>query len=264
MRRLAAFLLALSLAHLAHAQPVSPPTAAAAKPAVKQPASPKGVSASRSATPSPSGPYIGVIPLIGDRFAVKKIGITVFGNEYKEIPIDNWGLDDLVVERVRAAVGPGIVVRRIAHAKGTFDSYNPGFGLFHNNDGKSAAMVQQVAGQMQCGRYVVVTRAASLVTGNQGINGVGVVNVGGPLLNKSFVHALVHVNIHDGRSFAVLKREAGSISGNDSRIGPSTRKLDDFMWPDSPEAANTPAMRGTTRALLAEVLDKRLPALLAP
>jgi len=44
-----------------------------------------------------------VIPLLGDRFVVRKIGVTVFGNEEKEIPVDGWGLDDLVVEIGRAS-----------------------------------------------------------------------------------------------------------------------------------------------------------------
>jgi hypothetical protein len=102
MTRLAALLLALSLVHSAQAQTVPPPAAAKAKPAAKKPSSPKAVAGTAAA----SGPCIGVFPLLGDRFEVKKIGITVFGNEFKEITVDNWGLDDLVVERVRAAVGP--------------------------------------------------------------------------------------------------------------------------------------------------------------
>ena len=100
MARLAVLLLALSLVHSAQAQPVQPTPAAKARPAVKKPASPEGT----LAPPSASGPCIGVFPLLGDRFQVKKIGITVFGNEFKEIAVDNWGLDDLVVERVRAVV----------------------------------------------------------------------------------------------------------------------------------------------------------------
>jgi hypothetical protein len=47
----------------------------------------------------------------------KKIGFTVFGNECKEIPADNFKLDDLVVERVQAAVGPGLAARKIPKAR---------------------------------------------------------------------------------------------------------------------------------------------------
>src|ERR1700733_12978546 len=108
MVRLAALLLAFSLVHSAQAQTVQPPAAAKAKPAAKMPAAPKAA----AATPAASGPCIGVFPLMFDQFGVRKIGITVFGNDFTQIKVDNWGLDDLVVERLRAAVGPGLAVRR--------------------------------------------------------------------------------------------------------------------------------------------------------
>jgi hypothetical protein len=244
-------LLALSVVLPAWAQPAQPP-AAPAKPAVKKSA-PKGTPASRPATPPASGPCIGVISLIGDRFAVKKIGITVFGNEEKEIPADDWKLDDLVVERVRAAAGPGLVGRRIAAAKGAFESYGP--GGWGTNDAKSAALVEQAAGRAGCERYVVVTRATARFSGNQDVTGVGIVNTGAPILSRSQVHALVLLFVHDGRTFALLKRGAG--------LEPS-RQLDDFTWPESPEAANSPRVRAAARAVLTEVLDKSLPRLFAP
>jgi hypothetical protein len=259
MARLAVLLLALSLVHSAQAQTVQPPTAAKAKPAAKKPAPPKAV----AATPAVSGPCIGVFPLLADRFGVKKIGITVFGNEFTEITVDNWGLDDLAVERVRAAVGPGMAVRRIAHAKGAFDGYVPGIGMFQNLDTKAPAIVRQAAAQTQCERYVVVTRAVSQYVGNQSIFGLGIVNSGRPILSTTQLHAVVRIHVHDGHTFAVLKSGAGSLGGSSFLSGPPTKKLDDSWWPEPPEAANTPAMREATRKLLGEVLDKSLPELLS-
>ena len=240
MVRLGALLLALSLVHSAQAQTVQPPAAAKAKPAARKPAPPKAVAETSAA----SGPCIGVFPLLGDQFGIRKIGITVFGNEFKQITVDNWGLDDLVVERVRAAIGPGMAVRRIAHAK-------------------APAIVRQAAARTQCERYVVVTRAASQYIGNQSIYGLGVVNSGGPLLSTTQLHAVVRIHVHDGHTFAVLKSGTGSLGGSSFLSGPPTKKLDDSWWPEPPEAANTPAMRDATRKLLGEVLDRSLPELLA-
>jgi hypothetical protein len=253
MLRIAAVLLAFSVALAAQAQPAQPPADAPAKPAVKKSAQPKGAPAPRPASPPPSGRCIGVVSAIGDRFAVKKIGFTVFGNEYKEIPADNFKLDDLVVERVQAAVGPGLAARKIAHAKGAFDSYRT--GGWGTNDAKSVALVEQAAGPARCERYVVVTRLTARFSGNQDIIGVGIVNIGASLVSRSHVHALMHIGVHDGRTFAILK-SGGAV--------PPTRQLDDFKWPESPEAVNTPGVRAAARALLAEALDKRLPDLLAP
>jgi len=261
MIRLAALLLVLAfgLVHSAQAQTVQPSAAAKAKPAAKKPAPPKAAE-----TPAPSGPCsIGVFPLLFDQFEVRKIGITVFGNEFKRITVGNWGLDDVVVERLRAAVGPGIAVRRIAFAKAVFEGYVPGIGMFQNLDNKAPAIVRQAAAQTQCERYVVVTRAVSQYIGNQSIYGLGVVGSGGPLLSTTQLHVVVRIHVHDGHTFAVLKSGNGSLSGANFLTGPPTRKLDGFQWPEPPEAADTPAMRESTRKLLGEVLDKSLPEMLA-
>lgn len=260
MARLAVLLLALSLVYSAQAQPVQPTPAAKSRPAVKKPPSPEGT----LAPPSPSGPCIGVFPLLGDRFQVKKIGITVFGNEFKEIAVDNWGLDDLVVERVRAAVSKGIAVRRVTHAKDAFAGYTPGIGIFENNNEKVPTIVQQAAGQTHCQRYVVVTRAVAQYVGNQSIFGVGIVNKGRPIRSFTEIHAVIRIHVHDGSTFAVLKSGTGSLNGGNILTGhQTTREVDDSWWPEPPEAANNPRMREAIRSLLAEILDKSLPELLA-
>ena len=156
-----------------------------------------------------------------------------------------------------------MTVRRIAFAKGAFEGYIPGIGMFQNLDTKAPAIVQQAAAQTQCERYVVVTRAVAQYVGNQPIFGLGIVNSGRPILSTTALHVVVRVHVHDGQTFAVLKSGAGSLGGNSFLSGAPTRKLDDSWWPEPPEAANTPAMRDATRKLLGEVLDKSLPELLA-
>lgn len=263
MVRFAVLLLALGLVHSAEAHPVQPPAAAKAKPAVKKPAPPKAT----PTTPSASGPCIGVFSLLGDHFQVKKIGIMVFGNEFKEITVDNWGLDDLVVERVRAVVATGLAVRRIAYAKDAFAGYAPGIGIFQNGNANVPAIVQRAAGQTQCERYIVVTRAVAQYVGNQPIFGIGIVNSGRPIRSFTQIHVIIRIHVHDGRTFAVLKSGTGSLSGAYVLAmagGRNTREVEDTWWPEPPEAANNPKMREAARALLAEILDKSLPALLAP
>ena len=76
-------------------------TQPAAKPAIRKPAArsePAGKQASGS-----SGPCgLGVIVVVGDEFTVKTIGLTVFQSKETVVPI-NWGLEDLIFARVRAA-----------------------------------------------------------------------------------------------------------------------------------------------------------------
>ena len=57
-----------------------------AKPATKKPAPPKPDTAAQS---GPCG--IGVIPHIGENFALQSIGLTMFGNDLKQVPIEFLG-----------------------------------------------------------------------------------------------------------------------------------------------------------------------------
>ena len=144
MIRTVALLLALAVAQPALAQTAplpapnpSPTKPSPTKPAVKKPASPKqdaGAPAA-AATAAQHGRCIGVIPHIGDHFVVQTIGVMAFGNDLKEVPVESWGLDDLVVARVRAAAGTSVAVRRIANAANAFEPYDhPPRRLFGDAD----------------------------------------------------------------------------------------------------------------------------------
>jgi hypothetical protein len=185
--RTVALLLALAVAQPALAQTAPTPTPAPAhnkpsptKPALKKPAPPKPDAGAPAAAATQHGPCIGVIPHLRDRFAVQTIGLTMFGNDLKEVPVESWGLDDLVVARVRAAAGTRIVVRRIAYSASAFEPLdNPPNRLFRNASNDLKDVVQAVAGASGCERYVVVIRGAGQWVGtNQPLEGIGIVNRG--------------------------------------------------------------------------------------
>jgi len=160
--------------------PSTPPTAPApGNPVAKKPA-PKAKAAAKPATVVDSGPCkIGVISAIGDKFVLEHIGLTVFGNEFTDAPIESWGLDELVVARARAAAG-GQSVRRITYARGAFDPYyNPPRELFRDAKNDLVNVVRQVAANANCERYLVVVRSSGQVPNtNQSANGVGLVTNG--------------------------------------------------------------------------------------
>jgi hypothetical protein len=252
MIRSIALLLALTLAHPALAQtartPKKPPAASAAQP----------------------GLCIGVIPHIGDRFAVQQIGITIFGNDLKEVPIEPWGLDDLVVARVRAAAGARFAVRRIAYGSRAFDPYdNPPSRLFRNGEADLKAVVQSITHAGECERYVVVVKGSAQYSNtNQRMEGIGVLHsgIGNGLLSRTNLFAISSLMVLDGRSYEILKRGAGgggTLVLQSLMLGGRTpmRELEDFAWPPMPDAVMS--LREPTRVLLAESLDKALPDLLA-
>jgi len=91
-------------------------TTTAAKPAARKP-TPKAKTSAKPPASADAGPcQIGVIPVNTNKFGVQKVGLTILGNEYAQVPVDGWGLDDVVVTRVRAAAAVS-AVRKIAYTK---------------------------------------------------------------------------------------------------------------------------------------------------
>jgi hypothetical protein len=221
--------------------------------------------------PAESGPcQIGVIPAVGDKFFVKHIGLTVFGNELTEAPIESWGLDDLAVARVRAAAG-GLSVRRITYAKGAFDPfYHSPRELFRDASHDLVDVVRRIAANANCERYLVVTRFSGQVSGtNQGAEGIGVLtNWSSGAFKNASLFAFFRMTVFDGRTFAryddpvgIGARLAASFANlvKDENFTP----LRDFEVPSTPEAvvANL-RLRDGARAMLTAKLDKYLPAYL--
>jgi hypothetical protein len=255
----------------AKSSPTKPSPTKPAKPAAKKPEPPKPDAAQ-------SGPCgIGVIPHIGESFLLQSFGITVFGNELKKVPIESWGLDDLLVARVRAAAGPHFAVRRMAYpanAFATFDDPPP----FHNGENDLKEIAQTVSRAGGCERYIVAVRDAIRIgDSNIIVRGIGVFHRGGLIdrFNSDILVVLTALYVIDGRSFEIVKKGYGGIADEDTLVdrlrrgfsyetpihGPS-RKLEDFTWPPTPDAVA--GLREPTRALLAASLDVALPRLLAP
>jgi hypothetical protein len=240
----------------------------AIKPAVKR-AAPKAKTAATPPKPTENGPcQLGVIPVIGDEFAVQKIGLTVFGNELTEVPIDGWALDDLVVARVRAAA-PGISVRRIAYAKGAFESYDhPAPSLFRSAGNDLTAIVRQITANTRCERYIVVTKLSGQMSGtNQILRGIGVVNQGTSLLSRTTLFANIQTTVFDGQTFDIHKVRFGLgsiLTGTFAHMtGDPLSELDNAAFPEpATQAINSAILRDHTRTLVAARLDKALPVYL--
>jgi hypothetical protein len=264
------FAIAFGLVCLASAG-LAPPAASAAattatsvvKPPAKRPVSRPSADAKPHAQAA-SGHCLGVIAAAGDRFMVKKIGLTVFGNENAEVPIDAWGLDDLIVDRIRGAAGPRIPVLRLAYPRGAFEPYyNPQGTMFRNPRDDLTAVVRQIAATAHCERYVAVTRLTGAFPGtNQTLSGIGVVQ--GSLYSNVYLFAFIHITVFDGQSFAIRKDPHANFgSVVTAAFTPKKffeRELDSGSFPSSAaEAANSANLRNAARGALAEKLDRMLP-----
>jgi hypothetical protein len=251
----------------AQTQPAPAATAPAAKPPVKKPAAKKAPA--KPAEHADAGPCrIGVISDMGDQFTVQTVGFTVFGNERSEVPIVGWGLDDLVVARVRAAAGPGVTVRRIVHAKDAFSQLERSGSFFRDTKAELSNVVRQTAAGSNCERYVLVQKSRSQFSNlNQSVYGIGIVS----WAHRTLLFALSYIQIFDGQSFEMIK-QASATTDDEPLIsralalnpirGPN-REVGSGAFPSIPaEAATNPALRDGVRALLTASLDSTLPAML--
>jgi hypothetical protein len=258
----------VSLAWAQSAPGTTPQTGASpAKPVAKN-SLPKAKAAVKQSAVTETGPCkLGVISALGDRFAVQKFGLTVFENEESEVPID-WGLDDLVLARVRAATGADPSVRRIAYPRAAFEPfYHPTSRLWPDPREGLTAIVQSITPNANCERYLVVTRFKGQIPGsNLTIDGVGTYNQGlGSLLRHSHLFANIAVNVLDGRTYEKIGHPFANFG---ARLSEGMRltedpltKLDNSLFPEpAAAAANSATLRERTRALVAARLDQALPA----
>lgn len=240
----------------APAKPVTKKTAPKAKPAAKRPVA------------AETGPCrLGVISALGDRFAVQKFGLTVFETEESEVSVDGWGIDDLVIARVRAATGADPAVRKIAYPKGAFEPfYHPTSRFLPDPREGLPAIVRSITPAANCERYLVVTRFKGQVPGtNLMLDGIGAYSRGlGSLVRHSHLFANVGVTLLDGGNYETISRP---FAGLGTRLADGLRltedpltKLDNSLFPEA--AAVVPGnatLRERTRTLIAARLDQTLP-----
>ncbi|MCK1393176.1 hypothetical protein [Bradyrhizobium sp. 1] len=261
------------------------PAAAQTPPATTVPSAqtaPPGKPAAKKATAKPKAPAkpadiastgpcrLGVISAIGDRFSVEKFGLTVFETEFNEVSIDDWGLDDIVLARVRAAAGADPAIRKVSYPKGAFEPfYNPKSRLIPDPSERLPAIVRGITPNANCERYLVVTRFKTELQGSSlTLDGIGAYSRGlGSFARHSHLFANIAINLIDGRSYEQINRNFANFGSNLSESlrfteDPMT-KLDNSQFPDPPAAASSNVtLRERTRALVATRLDRTLPGYL--
>ena len=208
---------------------------------------------------------VGVISAIGHKFALQKIGITVFGNELNEMPIDSWGIDNAVVNRVSALLSKRFTVKRIGVPPGAFASYESPGGAFRDTDAELQGIVRKLAQSQNCDLVVVVIRAGvPWGSSNQVVVGLGLLEAGG-LINADNVtlFAVTTVIVYDGHTFERLhwrraEFEIGaSLMGN--AINGPHRTLDRSWWPATPQAVHSDKLKSATRALVEQSMTSTVP-----
>jgi hypothetical protein len=209
---------------------------------------------------------IGVISAVGTKFALQKVGVTVFGNELNEVPIGAWGLDDAVVSRVSAVLARRFTVKRIPISLGAFAAYEtpPAFG---DSDATLQGIVRKLAGSANCDLLIVITRSGISFGGtNQVVTGIGMVEGGGAINPDNVtLYAVTAVHLYDGRSFERLlwRRPGFSFGGSMGNVvNAPHRKLDRTWWPASPQEVHTEKYKSATREVLVNGIAATVPEMM--
>jgi len=208
---------------------------------------------------------VGVISAVGHKFALQKMGITVFGNELNEVPIDSWGIDNAVASRISALLSKRFTVKRIGVPQGAFASYESPGGAFRDSDADLQGIVRKLAAPQNCDLVIVVIRAGiPFGSSNQTVVGLGMIEAGGAL-NPDNVHlyAVMTILVYDGRTFERLHWHRVGLEIGASLVGKVInapyRTLDRTWWPATPQAVHSEKLKAATRALVEQGLATGLP-----
>jgi hypothetical protein len=232
--------------------------------AAQQPVKPKAPATAPATKPADNGKCIGVLSAIGDSINLQKIGITVFGNELEKVPVDSWQIDNLVVGKISAYLSKSWSVRPISYPKGAFATLEQDHGLFHNRDAELTEIIRRVTSSTKCDHYVVVLKGSSgYGTSNQSLYGLGVLEVGAPIMITDMLFALYVIKVYDGQTFAVLGQQRATLDENhfSSIHGPFRQLYTNFTFPQ-PGTAPGPAVRDGLRSLVEKSLDATMPQIL--
>jgi hypothetical protein len=210
---------------------------------------------------------VGIISAFGDKFHLQKVGVTVFGNESNEFSAAAWGIDDLVVTKVRTALGQRFDIRPVTYQRSAFYEPNSG-GIGAATRAAGIAADTRAAGATGgVDAYVVITRGFSKVGAtNQFVNGLGIIEASSPIYASSyFIYALYGVSIVDARTFASKGIVSARMPG-ESQINPLPttfligphRKADQSWWPTSRDAASNQRLKGAVVELIDQSLSYTL------
>jgi hypothetical protein len=226
-----------------------------------------GVAAPETAKAVEKARTVGVMSAVGSKFALQKVGITVFGNELNEVPIGSWGLDDAVASRVSAVLSKRFTVKRIAVPQDAFAAYEGPGGVIGDSDATLQSIVRKVAGSANCDLYIVVTRSGVQFSGtNQAVAGLGMVEGGGAINPDNVtLFAVTVVSLYDGRTFERLiwQRPGFAIGASMGNVvNAPHRKLDRSWWPATPQALNSEKYKVAARSLLTESVGAAVPEMM--
>jgi hypothetical protein len=208
---------------------------------------------------------IGVISTVGAKFAVQKVGVTVFGNEHNVVPIGAWAIDDAVDAKLASLLGADADVKRIAYGKDAFTAYEAPGGLFRDRGAELTDALRKVTAGQKCDLYLlVIASGSSFGSSNQSVSGLGIVQGSSVFVNQVWIHALFQMRLYDGRTLELLgwKPARHTETAFMAVIHGPHRQVDVSMWPEAGQVESNMRLRIAVRELVEQALAATLPEVL--
>jgi hypothetical protein len=209
---------------------------------------------------------IGIVSAIGDKFYARKFGLLVFTHDFKEMPIESWGIDEMMTAKVRTALSPRFDVRPVTYKRAAFAAFpdRSGFLAQYFNP----ELVRTEVSPQGLDAYLVVVKSErsygprnSYGSSNLLVQGLGSASGNTDVDPIVFVHAYYNIVLVDGHDFQIKSQGTAEIPGPrkyfwapDFMSSPS-RQVDKSLWPKTLDAAANPGLK----AVVVELIDQSLP-----
>jgi hypothetical protein len=223
------------------------------------------VSVAARMTAAPAAPAmskIGIVSAIGDKLYLRKVGVTVFGNESQERAIDSWRIDDLMTAKLRSALAGRFEVRPVTYRRAAFANLENRFAI--GVEQLRAETVRAEVSPQGLDAYLIVNKGiGQFGQTNQTLFGLGLVE--GPTVvngDNIYVHAFYSLSMVDGHAWTLGAATYSGLPDGQGLFGPRAkavmRQVDHTWSPASPDVASNQRLKGA----IVELIDRSLPSTL--
>lgn len=158
-----------------------------------------------------NGGTVCLMSSVGQKFELKKVGIMVFGNEQKTIPIADWKIDEKVYLKVKSLLGDRYTVKRIEISAETLqEAFDETLGIFRDLPVHRRKILGDQLDSASCGYLLTITPGASQFNStNQFVRGLGVVDGQGIISTYRHVYALSQLQVFEAKTMERLDHSRG-------------------------------------------------------
>src|ERR1700694_4576189 len=204
---------------------------------------------------------VGIISAVGDEITFATGGLTGINNRSQSFPIGSWGLDDLIVQQVTAALNGRFQVQPVTYGRDVFataekESIVTPVNLIRGDPFRK--LVQTEVSPQGLDAYIVITKAKSnFGGGGRKVEGIGFLTYGTVMASYSQIHALYEIRVIDGKTFDVIEKRVAPPLDNAAEVrlpGPS-RVVDESFSLSAGDPVRNEKLHGAITDLIARSLS---------